>query len=215
MSQTTIVRYLQDIKGQEDLIIEQKNTVDKNNNLKKLKDMLEKDKKEGKKRKKGELAKELGVANSTITKYMKILEEQGSLSEEETTVEEKSKRKVEPKNRFSKRYKKFYGQESSLKIFQEYLNNCKQREKEKTIEEDELEAVKYATMATENYEDVALYLRLCIRFNQFEGALKFARTYQNCESFTAEERLKTKKSIERCEKFCKAIDMILRKKRRR
>jgi len=109
-------------------------------------------------------------------------------------------------------YQGFYGQASSLKTFQTYLNNCKQREKEKTIEEDELEAIKCATMATEKYENLAMYIRLCIRFNQFEEALKFARPYQECENFTAEERVKTKKSIKRCEKFCQAIGMILRKK---
>lgn len=122
--------------------------------------------------------------------------------------EQKEQKFAEWSEEIIKRYEKFYGQSASIKRFEQYLTLCKERYEQTLIEEEHLLPIKYAAIATETYSNIAFYIKLCIRFNQFEEAMKFAKSYVNCESFSQEEKGKIKKSIVECEKFCQAIRMI-------
>ena len=79
------------------------------------------------------------------------------------------------------------------------------------IDEKDLIAIKCAAISTQRYENIAFYLKLCIRFNQFEEAIRLAHDYINYETFSQEEKEKIKKSKEECQKYLKAINMIKQK----
>ncbi len=143
-----------------------------------------------------QIAEKEGVSKQTIAKDKVRLREQ-----KEQEFAEWSKEII-------KRYEKFYGQSASIKRFEQYLTLCKERYEQTLIEEEHLLPIKYAAIATETYSNIAFYIKLCIRFNQFEEAMKFAKSYVSCETFSQEERGKIKKSLTECEKFCQAIRMI-------
>lgn len=179
------------LTGNEKTIIEA--TIRKRKRIKKLEKILEKEDDE---KTREQIGKELGVSSATVSKDKVRLREQ-----KEQEFAEWSKEII-------KRYEKFYGQSASIKRFEQYLTLCKERYEQTLIEEEHLLPIKYAAIATETYSNIAFYIKLCIRFNQFEEAMKFAKSYVNCESFSQEEKGKIKKSIVECEKFCQAIRMI-------
>lgn len=164
--------------------------------LKRLERLLREEASKEQKKTKKQMAKELNVSVATIEKDIRILREQ-----KEQEFAEWSKEII-------KRYEKFYGQSASIKRFEQYLTLCKERYEQTLIEEEHLLPIKYAAIATETYSNIAFYIKLCIRFNQFEEAMKFAKSYVSCETFSQEEKGKIKKSIVECEKFCQAIRMI-------
>ncbi len=154
----------------------------------------------GKLRNKGkkinQIEKETGMSRSTIIRYIKKIKEQ---------EREKLNEKVQ------KLYENFYGQTDTVKKFEEYLTLCKERYEQKMIDEKDLIAIKCAAISTQRYENIVFYIKLCIRFNQFEEAIKFAHDYINYETFSQEEKEKIKKSKEECQKYFKAINMIKQK----
>ena len=168
-------------------------TIRKRKRIKKLEKILEKEDDE---KTREQIGKELGVSSATVSKDKVRLREQ-----KEQEFAEWSKEII-------KRYEKFYGQSASIKRFEQYLTLCKERYEQTLIEEEHLLPIKYAAIATETYSNIAFYIKLCIRFNQFEEAMKFAKSYVNCENFSQEEKGKIKKSIVECEKFCQAIRII-------
>lgn len=153
------------------------------------------------------------LANDEELTGMQIAEMEGVSSR--TISNDKARLKEQKEQEFAewnekviKLYDNFYGQPESIKKFEEYLTLCKERCEQRKIEEEHLLPIKYAAMATETYSNVAFYIKLCIRFNQFEEAMKFAKSYISCDSFSQEEKGKIRKSITECERFCQGINMI-------
>lgn len=178
------------------LTVTQPEIINKNKNLKKLQKILDKDMENGIIKTNLELAEQMGTTISTIVRYKRILKEQkiSQMSE-----------------RVKKIYENFYGQTDTIEKFEEYLTLCKERYEQKMIDEKDLIAIKCAAISTQRYENIAFYLKLCIRFNQFEEAIKFAHDYVNCETFSQDEKEKIKKSKEECQRYFKAINMIKQK----
>ncbi len=169
--------------------------------MKSIKLRLTKSKKAETDKTKRQIAEEIGVSTKTIKRdEIRIREE------EEKDFLQRSERVIEIYNDL------FFGQAKYLKYFEKYLELCKQRYEERMISEEHIEPIKYAVLATEKYSNVAFYIKLCIRFDQFEEAIQFARSYVNCENFTQEEREKVKRSREKCEKYRQAINMLKRKR---
>lgn len=171
-------------------------TIKMKRRINELEKILEENSKNEDEKTREQLGEELGVSNITVSRDKVRLREQ-----KEQEFAEWSKEII-------KRYEKFYGQSASIKRFEEYLILCKERYEQRLIEEEHLLPIKYASIATETYSNIAFYIKLCIRFNQFEEAMKFAKSYVSCETFSQEERGKIKKSLTECEKFCQAIRMI-------
>lgn len=129
------------------------------------------------------------LANDEELTGMQIAEMEGVSSR--TISNDKARLKEQKEQEFAewnekviKLYDNFYGQPESIKKFEEYLTLCKERCEQRKIEEEHLLPIKYAAMATETYSNVAFYIKLCIRFNQFEEAMKFAKSYISCDSFS-------------------------------
>lgn len=194
ISKTAIVRYKKKLREQGKLTGKEKPETQSEKQIKrrtkKIKKMIE-DEKTNK-----EMEEELGVSRSTIFRGKRILREQeiAQLSE-----------------RVKKLYENFYGQDDTIEKFEEYLTLCKERYEQKMIDEKDLIAIKCAAISTQRYENIVFYIKLCIRFNQFEEAIKFAHDYINYETFSQEEKEKIKKSKEECQKYFKAINMIKQK----
>ena len=194
ISKTAIVRYKKKLREQGKLTGKEKPETQSEKQIKrrtkKIKKMIE-DEKTNK-----EMEEELGVSRSTIFRGKRILREQeiAQLSE-----------------RVKKLYENFYGQDDTIEKFEEYLTLCKERYEQKMIDEKDLIAIKCAAISTQRYENIAFYLKLCIRFNQFEEAIRLAHDYINYETFSQEEKEKIKKSKEECQKYLKAINMIKQK----
>lgn len=194
ISKTAIVRYKKKLREQGKLTGKEKPETQSEKQIKrrtkKIKKMIE-DEKTNK-----EMEEELGVSRSTIYRGKRILREQeiAQLSE-----------------RVKKLYENFYGQDDTIEKFEEYLTLCKERYEQKMIDEKDLIAIKCAAISTQRYENIAFYLKLCIRFNQFEEAIRLAHDYINYETFSQEEKEKIKKSKEECQKYLKAINMIKQK----
>lgn len=201
ISTATVTRYRKELREQNrltgnekpntELMIDMNKKKNMEKNMKKVKKIMS----DGKKTI-AQIAEEVGLSKTTIVAYKKIFKEQEL---------EQLNEKVQ------KLYENFYGQTDTIEKFEEYLTLCKERYEQKMIDEKDLIAIKCAAISTQRYENIAFYLKLCIRFNQFEEAIKFAHDYVNCETFTQEEKEKIKKSKEECQRYFKAINMIKQK----
>lgn len=174
-----------------------KRTIQKEKRIKIIEDLLL----NGEELTEQQMAENLQVTRDTITKAKRTIRER---NEEEFTKQWKKWNK-----RVITLYDSFYGQPKSLEIFKEYLVFAKDVYERGRIEEEALEPVKYATMATERYIDANFYIKLCIKFNQFEEAIKFIKKGVNYENFTLQEREEMKKLELQCQRYYRAVDMLI------
>ncbi len=174
----------------------QPQTIKMGKRLKKLEKILEKETEEQIEIDEEDIAKQMGVSKKTVERDKVRLRER------------KEQEFAEWSEKVIKLYDNFYGQPDSVKKFEKYLIACKKGYEQRLIEEEHLLPIKCAAIATENYSNVAFYIKLCIRFSQFEEAIQFAKGYVSCETFSQEEKGRIKQSIAECEKFCQAIRMM-------
>lgn len=197
VSRTTIIDYKNRLVDENRIIgYENLNTAQKikqEQRIEKLREIEKKQRRNKKRKTREEIGKKIGVNKNRISIYRNILK-----------VEEV----YEWNEKIQRLYENFEGQNELIEQFEEYLTFCKKKYEEKLISKEHLLSIKYAAIATDRYANVAFYIKLCIRFNQFEEAIKFAHDYVNCETFTQEEKEKIKKSKEECQRYFKAINMI-------
>lgn len=179
--------------------------------------------------------KERGVSKSTIKKQKRMKKVERIITQQEKNDEIKSIRQIAQEVKASKSsierdkeelkkqkkeglfdwnetilrlYDDFYGQVTSIKKFEEYLKICKEKYKEGNINQKDLESIKYATIATERYENIVFYIKLCMRFNKFEEALKFANSYANHENLSQQEKEKMKEAKLECQRLYQGMNII-------
>lgn len=159
---------------------------------------------------KKEIAKQLGVSLSTVTKDIRSLKEQGiiviSKKEEQKKKIEKRREKVEKMKYIQRKQNKEIAEklEISIAVVQndigsikkqrreqpkKYINNYRVRFKNNKIKPHEMENIKELIDQTKDYPDIIFYTRLCVHFNEFVEAIQFIdRQVVVDANFTEEER---------------------------
>lgn len=159
-----------------------------------------------------EIAEELKVSMSTVYYYIQILRNKREVPESQTERMKERREKVkklyyiEEKKvmeiakilqvtdatirtdikRLDIMIKKGQAEEKSTKeiVENDYMNECRKKIKNKTLEKEELEFIRKISEKTRSYGHMITYIRACILFNQMQEAKNELKYCMDNEEFT-------------------------------
>lgn len=134
-----------------------------------------------------EIAQIFHISVATVNRDINLLIDRGEIKQPRWYKKEKG---------LLKSIENFKGQEESIKNFETYINNCKNRLENNILEKEEMPLIKEVVMLMDDYKATMFYLKLCIYFNQYNEAERFARCQADNEKFTEKERQKIEKIMQ-------------------